>query len=58
MKKHAPKKLALCMETLRNLTEGQLGEAAGGAPTSPQYSVCPQSCGIACTVARFTCTCQ
>jgi hypothetical protein len=56
MKKHAPKKLALCMETLRHLNANQLDEAAGGATT--QYSICPESCGIACTVARFTCTCQ
>jgi hypothetical protein len=58
MKKHAPKKLALCMETLRNLNRSQLGDAAGGGPTSTQYSICPESCGIACTVPRFSCTCQ
>lgn len=58
MKKHSLKKLALCTETLRKLDEIHLGEAAGGGPTSTQYSICPESCGIACTVPRFSCTCQ
>jgi len=52
------KKLALSRETLRSLADGQLRLAAGGANTSLQYSRCDQSCGIACTVAQFTCTCQ
>jgi hypothetical protein len=58
MKKRTLKKLALCTETLRRLDETQLGDAAGGFPMSGQYSVCPQSCGIACTVRQLSCTCQ
>lgn len=58
MKKHTHKKLVLCTETLRKLDEIRLGDAAGGGPTSTQYSVCDQSCGIACTVPRLSCTCQ
>ncbi|HEY4572636.1 MAG TPA: class I lanthipeptide [Thermoanaerobaculia bacterium] len=57
MKKNTtPKKLALSRETLRSLADGQLRNAGGGA-TSLQYSRC-ESCGIACTVAQLTCTCQ
>lgn len=57
MKKNALKKLSLHKETVRNLTDEKLGEVGGALPVSTQYSVCPQSCGIACTV--ITCrNCQ
>lgn len=47
--KKSIKRLAINKETLRNLNEGQLAEAAGGRQ-SEQYSRCPDlSCGIACT---------
>ena len=48
MKKNT-QKLSLNRETLRNLNENQLNEAAGGRK-SAVYSECPdKSCGIACT---------
>jgi hypothetical protein len=48
--KKSIKKLALNKETLRNLNEDQLNEAAGGKK-SDVYSECiNKSCGIACTV--------
>lgn len=47
--KKSIKKLTLSKETLRNLTEKQMLEAAGGN-NSRVYSECPdKSCGIACT---------
>lgn len=47
--KKSIKKLALSKETLRNLNEDQLNEAAGGRK-SDVYSEClNKSCGIACT---------
>ena len=56
--KKTVKKLALSRETLRNLNEDLLGKAEGGAiDTSLQYSRC-YSCGIVCTVPRFSCTCE
>lgn len=55
-KQTTPKKLTLSRETLRNLAEESLRNAEGGIETSLQYSRC-DSCGIACTVPRLTCTC-
>jgi hypothetical protein len=51
MRKDTFRKLTLSRETLRRLSEAQIQEAAGQAPTL-QYSQC-DTCGIACTV--FTC---
>lgn len=48
--KKTVKRLALHKETLRNLNEEQLQDAAGGGEKSKQYSECPDlSCGFACT---------
>ena len=49
MRKSKLSKLSLSRETLRHLSEAQIREAAGQAP-SLQYSQCDNSCGIACTV--------
>ena len=57
MKKNTPRKLTLSRETLRSLTDEQAAGANGGIDTSLQYSRCPDSCGIACTVPRLSCTC-
>jgi len=56
MKKTA-KKLALSRETLRSLNEDLLEKAGGAIETSLQASRC-YSCGIVCTVPRFSCTCE
>ena len=53
--KKTVKKLALNRETLRNLNEDLLGNAEGAVENSLQASRC-YSCGIVCTVPRFTCT--
>ena len=52
-KNSTPRKLTLSRETLRNLADEPLRDVDGGQPS---ISTCP-SCGIACTVARLTCTC-
>jgi natural product precursor len=47
--KKSIQKLTLSKETLRNLTEEQMQDIAGGN-NSKVYSECPdKSCGIACT---------
>ena len=57
MKKNALRKLTLSRETLRSLTDEQAADVHGAIITSTQYSRCPESCGIACTVPHLSCTC-
>ncbi len=52
MNKKAPRKLVLCTETLRNLTEQDLQHAAGGSVAA---SNCPRVCTDACT-ATYACS--
>jgi hypothetical protein len=48
--KKSIKKLTLAKETLRSLTDTEVGNVAGGN-NSKVYSECPdKSCGIACTL--------
>jgi hypothetical protein len=49
MNKKMPKKLVLCTETLRNLTEKDLQHAAGGSVAASNCSACDCSATNVCS---------
>lgn len=64
MKKRIGKKLSLSKETLRNLSERELGNVVGGGPTETRLccsggasSCCTEDCSTACTSPCGTADC-
>jgi len=57
MKRNALKKLVLCTETLRNLTQRDLQQAAGAV--SARHTVCASDCETCLETATYACSgCQ
>ena len=57
MNKKMPKKLVLCTETLRNLTQRDLQQAAGAV--TARHTVCVSDCATCIETATYACSgCQ